>query len=140
MCLLKKAIRLKIKNHKKAVVFYIIYCLGFLFATFTHLLDLIHGSYKDIPVFFAFFWSSLTVIDFFVFLLLIFNVILGLILSIFVITADVIINTVYALMYGYSLINLSLIMQYVAFIFVAVTIPFMLKFFNRIKTNNATEY
>jgi hypothetical protein len=98
---------------------------GFLTGFTTHVIDLIGGGflpYDHVPLWKNIFWSSLTVIDFFVILLLFYQVIPGLLLANLVMMTDVLINTSAYRFFDHYKIQLQIIFS----IFVLITTAIIL--------------
>ena len=87
-------------------VFQVVWVLGFLVGTTTHMADLIVGgvnAYSDFPLGVRLFWVSLTILDPATAALIIFRRRSGIVLGIAVIIADIAVNwTVFALVGGLS--------------------------------------
>jgi len=89
---------------KPVKLFLLLLIAGFSVGISTHCIDLIRGGflpYHHVPLWKNIFWTSLTVLDIAVVLLLFFRVYIGLILANLVIVSDVLINTEFFSFFAY---------------------------------------
>lgn len=111
-----------------------IYAICFIFGGLRHWLDIMHGGmlpYKDIPIYFNLYLTSLAIFDFVAVVLLFLRPIYGLILALLIMTSDLLVD--FHLSYGYwhvSLLENSGLQLLTLFgIFLFFTAPVIIKFF-----------
>lgn len=120
-------------NKKTDVIIRTIYALCLTSAGFNHLTSVIdHGLFWDhhnAPLFTCIFWTLLTFL----------KPKIGLILTVLIITSDVIHNTWYDLIDSYSLLNPSYIAQFGFMVFVLLTIKYPWQVWSNQHTFKATQ-
>jgi len=121
-----------VRIHAKAwlLIVILIYILGFLGATYNHVMDLVHGGLfpyqkmtPNVPSWLNIYWTLLTILDPLSILLLVCTIDIGLLMYLIVITSDVIINYWYVI--GQSgilgIFNYGQLCQFCFMIFVLFT-------------------
>lgn len=107
-------------------VFITIYILFFSIGTTTHIRDIIIGGilpYRDFALWANIYWTMLTILDPMAILLLVLNVEAGVILSLIIISSDVVINLFFTIYRGglSNVVNIYMIGQFTAFVFIFCT-------------------
>ena len=115
------------------------YIIGFTVGVTTHAIDLINGGflpYNNVPLWKNIYWTSLTVLDLAVIIILLIKTKWGLILANLIMITDVMITTELFAIFN----NYKIFMQIFFFIFIIVTTPLVFKEIKRCTKATYTQH
>jgi len=139
----KYLFHLRYKELHPVRVIFTIYTIGFLYGTKNHIQDIIRdglGGYLYVPLPVNIYWTSLTVLDPLVVILLIYFPFWGMSLAIFIMASDITVNSAVTLYYFLQtgmFANGRLGLQIAFGLFVFLTVPFAWKRIARVQREEA---